>query len=110
MEAGTLAIVIEQLQRRGFTASFAASAAGLRVLGSDRTLRADELTIREYRRFEGESDPDDLAVVYAIEVADGTRGTLVDAFGVYADPAVGALLEKVPVRAGEPEPRPPGSR
>ena len=110
MEAGTLAIVVEQLQHRGYTASFAASAAGLRVLGSDRTLPAGALTIRGYRRFEGESDPDDLAVVYAIESTDGTRGTLVDAFGVYADPTVGALLDQVPVSTGQPEPELPASR
>jgi hypothetical protein len=35
---------------------------------------ADEVTIRGYQRFEGASDPDDMAIVYAIESLDGTRG------------------------------------
>jgi hypothetical protein len=53
--------------------------------------------IREVHRFEGESDPDDMSVVYAIEGKDGTRGVIVDAFGIYADPHVGALLKQVPI-------------
>jgi hypothetical protein len=53
------------------------------------------LTIRDYQRFEGVSDPDDMSIVYALESADGTRGALVDAFGVYASPAVAAVMERV---------------
>ena len=55
-------------------------------------------TIREFHRFEGVSDPDDMSIVYAIESRDGTRGTLVDAFGVYSNPAVSRVLERVPIR------------
>ena len=71
---------------------------GLRANEGGRTFKADELTIRGFYRFEGVSDPDDMAIVYAIESRDGTRGTLVDAFGVYANPAVGRILERVPIR------------
>ena len=39
-----------------------------------------------------------MSIVYAIESRDGTRGTLVDAFGVYSNPAVSAVLEGVPIR------------
>ena len=35
----------------------------------------------------------------AIESKGGVRGTLVDAFGVYADPAMSAVLNDVPIRA-----------
>jgi len=36
-----------------------------------------------------------MAIVYAIETVNGTRGTLVDAFGVYASPAISAFLDRV---------------
>ena len=39
-----------------------------------------------------------MSIVYAIESRDGTRGTLVDAFGVYSNPAVTRVLEHVPIR------------
>ena len=93
----TLTGALDDLARRGFRARFAAVADGLRAIEGGRTFKADELTIRGYYRFEGVSDPDDMSIVYAIESRDGTRGTLVDAFGAYADPAVGAALEHVPV-------------
>jgi hypothetical protein len=98
----TLTAALADLQRRGFTASFEAADGGLRVRETGRTYRAHELAIRESYRFEGVSDPDDLSVLYALEAVDGTRGTLVDAYGAYADPAVGRVLRDVPVRPGGP--------
>jgi hypothetical protein len=90
--------VLDALRRRGYVASFTATPEGLHLVGSSRTLRPEEVTIRAYHRFEGVSDPDDMSIVYAIEARDGTRGTLVDAFGVYASPAVAAVLDRVRIR------------
>ena len=39
-----------------------------------------------------------MSVVYAIEARDGTRGILVDAFGVYANPDLGVFLQNVKMR------------
>jgi hypothetical protein len=89
------AAALESLRAQGFTGSFVVTAGSLRLLDGSRAFSPDEVTIRGYRRFEGVSDPDDMSIVYAMEGADGTRGTLVDAFGVYASPAVAALLERV---------------
>jgi hypothetical protein len=86
---------LEVLRAQGFTASFVAGAGSLHLLGGGRTFRPDELAIRGYQRFEGVSDPDDMSIVYAIEATDGTKGTLVDAFGVYASPAVTAVMDQV---------------
>jgi len=44
------------------------------------------------------ADPDDESVVYAIESQNGIRGTLVDAFGPYANPGLGSFLQKVRIR------------
>jgi len=94
----TLASAVDDLARSGFREHFQAKAGRLVGLDSGKAFSAAELVIRSYRRFEGESDPDEMAIVYAIESLSGVRGTLVDAFGVYADPAVGVLLEGVPIR------------
>lgn len=95
---GTLVGTLADLAHRGFTAAFAVAGDGLRAAGTVRTFRPEDLTIREFHRFEGISDPDDMSIVYAIESRDGTRGTLVDAFGVYSNPAVTRVLEHVPIR------------
>ena len=93
----TLAGTLDDLARRGFTERFGVVGEGLRAVEGGKVFRAAELMIREYYRFEGISDPDDMSIVYAIESQDGTRGTLVDAFGVYSNPAVSALLKNVPI-------------
>jgi hypothetical protein len=88
---------IADLVRRGFTANLRVVPGGLRAATGE-TLRPRDLVIREVHRFEGVSDPDDMEILYAIESASGVRGTLADAFGVYADPATGAALQDVPIR------------
>lgn len=94
-EPGTVTAQLEELQRRGFGANFGVVGNAVQVLNGGKTFNAEKLAIREYHRFEGVSDPGDMSIVYAIESRDGTRGVLVDAFGVYANPAVGAVLRDV---------------
>jgi hypothetical protein len=97
IEPETLAHALDDLYRRGFTERFQAVEDGVRVIGTGATLRPSALVIHDYYRFEGVSDPDDMAIVYAIEDDHGLRGTLADAYGVYADPATGAALDDVPI-------------
>jgi hypothetical protein len=40
-----------------------------------------------------------MSILYALETRSGVRGTMADAFGVYADPLVGAFMDAVPIRA-----------
>jgi hypothetical protein len=89
---------IADLARRGFTADLRAVGGALRAAATGETLWPRDLVIREVYRFEGVSDPDDTEVLYAIESTSGVRGTLADAFGVYADPATGVALHDVPIR------------
>ncbi len=93
----TLTDALDDLTRRGFAEPFEIVSGELRALESGKTFKPEELMIREYHRFEGVSDPDDMSIVYAIESQSGTRGTLVDAFGVYSNPAVSAFLKDLPV-------------
>lgn len=95
MEPETLADVLDDLAARGFTEHFMPDDGRLRALESGCAVVARDVRIREYHRFEGVSDPDDMSIVYAIEVSDGIRGTLTDAFGVYADRRVVAFVKEV---------------
>jgi hypothetical protein len=91
----TLSEAIETLGRRGFTEHFGVRGDQLRGFESGKTFDANDVTIRGYDRFEGVSDPDDMAILYAIESSSGIHGTLVDAFGVYSNPAISAYLGRV---------------
>jgi hypothetical protein len=96
---GELAGVVDEMTRRGFAEDFRVVDGRLQVVGTGERLRPQDCVIVEFHRFEGISDPDDMAIVYGLETAGGARGTVVDAFGVYADPALSAVLRDVPIRA-----------
>src|SRR5215831_796479 len=93
----TLERVVDELSRRGYTEHFKAVEGGLQALGTGQRFEPKDLVIRGYYRFEGISDPDDMAIAYAIESRSGVRGILIDAFGVYADPTTAAALKNVPI-------------
>ena len=89
---------VQGLKERGFTDNLELAGNVLRAVGSERNYTATELTIIEHHRFEGASDPDDMAVVYGILAGDGARGIVVDAYGVYADPRLSEFLKNVKIR------------
>jgi hypothetical protein len=94
----SVAQALVELARRGFTANFEYLDGAFTAVDLGRSFAAEELTIVEHHRFEGASNPDDMAVVYAIESRDGIRGAVVDAFGAYANPKLGEFLGKVKIR------------
>jgi hypothetical protein len=103
IETDTLTKAIDEMRRRGFTAQFKVANERLRTVEGGPTFGADQVTILERRRFEGVSDPDDMAVLYGIETHTGLRGTLTDAFGTYADPEIGAFMRRVAGSGGTAE-------
>jgi len=91
---------LQDLARRGFKDSFTVDEKGLRNTATGNILHPDDVTIVEYHRFEGESNPDDTSVVYALECRDGSRGLVIDAYGIYADPLIGNFLKDVKLKEG----------
>ncbi len=62
--------------------------------------------LKKYIRFEGDSDPADMSILYAIETNDGDKGTYVDAFGTYGDQSpdtVSEFLQQVKIEDGHGE-------
>ena len=96
LEPRTLSAVLDHLKSRGFAEHFRVVDGGrLRAIGAGSTFAPSQVSITECHRFEGVSDPDDMAILYAIETRTGVRGTIADAFGVYADPSVGGFMQAV---------------
>ena len=42
--------------------------------------------------------PDDSSIIYAISSKDGLKGTLMDAYGVYADSLTTSMIDKLKIR------------
>ncbi|HSY61110.1 MAG TPA: hypothetical protein VK796_04495, partial [Cytophaga sp.] len=50
-----------------------------------RMYKPNQVSIVDFYRFEGNSDPEDNAILYAIEAISGERGLLIDAYGSEGD-------------------------
>jgi len=90
----TLATCMNKLVADGYTGNFKVDEKGLLAEG-DKHYKPDQVHIKNFFRFEGESDPADNSILYAIELADGTKGTLTDAYGSDNDPIIGEFIKKV---------------
>ncbi len=86
---------LAELEAQGYQADFKLEDGKLAVVDGDQSFSADELTIKEDFRFEGESNPDDLSILYAIEAQDGIKGTVVHAYGPDANDALSEFMKGV---------------
>lgn len=86
-EERSLIMVEQKLAKDGFTEDFRVADGRLHTFNSDTNTSygPEEVTIVDFYRFEGESDPDDMSILYALECADGTRGTISSAYGPSGD-------------------------
>lgn len=81
------------LDAQGFSASFSVVADGLTCTACDHQHTVATADVVGVFRFEGPSDPDEEAVVYALRCPIcGAGGTLVSAFGPGADPEISDRL------------------
>ena len=90
----TLAACINKLVADGYTGNFSVDEKGL-VTEGDKHYKPDQVHIKNFFRFEGASDPADSSILYAIELSDGTKGTLTDAYGSYDDALIGKFIKQV---------------
>lgn len=92
----TVTQAVSGLAERGYTANFNLSAGYLSAVDHEVNLDPHEFNIDEVHRFEGETDPGDEMVVYAISAdSRGIKGVLVNAFGVYSDQISDELMAKL---------------
>ncbi len=92
----TVTEAVNDLQRRGYDHDFRINRDCLFCDEKDTQLIPEEFEVDEVYRFEGESDPGDENVVYAISSSlKKLKGILVTAFGTYAEEISGDLLRKL---------------
>ncbi len=95
IEMKTMVSCLNSLLTQGFETQFKAVKNGLKSLATEKVYSAEEVQVLNFYRFEGESDPADNSIVYAIETKDGERGTLIDAYGPYSDTNVTKFMQMV---------------
>jgi hypothetical protein len=80
------------LMSRGYTANLSFDGDTIDDHVQDIHMLADDFEIDEFYRFEGDSNPDDMSIIYAVTSHKyNLKGILVNAFGVYADNSGSAI-------------------
>ena len=94
-EMKSLSTCLNKLVLDGYAEDFSAGERGLLSLQSERIYEPSQVHVVNFFRFEGASDPADNTILYVIETNDGIKGTLVDAYGSYADARVTSFMQEV---------------
>ena len=79
----------------GYKDHFAVDNGSLLNLDNHKHYTAKDVFLVDTFRFEGESNPDDMAILYVLENTDGAKGSLVNSYGTYGDEVIDAFMNDV---------------
>lgn len=98
-EMATLSQVINALSTQGYRLDFNLSSQQLGVKLNPLQESPESFQIDRSYRFEGESDPEDQAILYAISALDGSiKGILVDGYGTSSQEDWQAIVARLKKR------------
>ncbi len=95
----TLSETMIELRKEGYVEDFNLLQNCLECRNGQFKVFADEFKIDKYFRFEGQSNPSDQAILYAISSdKHKLKGVLVNAYGIYSEPVTDEILQKLDIR------------
>jgi hypothetical protein len=89
----TVTDAVNGLKQRGYTEDF--NLEENCIICHEKKFNPADFEITEVYRFEGNSDPSDEAVVYAIESKNGMKGVLVNGYGISSDAMSSEMVKKL---------------
>ena len=92
----TVTEAINGLRQRGFVTDFNLSANCLNS-NENKNHFPEDFEIKEVYRYEGNSDPADEAIVYGIESKLGTKGILVNGYGMSSETLTDEMVKKLKI-------------
>ena len=91
----TVSEAVNGLKKRGFTLDF--NLQENCIVCNDDKFNVEDFEIVEVHRFEGNTDPSDEAVVYAIQSVKGQNGVLVNGYGISAESIGSEMVKKLSI-------------
>lgn len=92
----TLLDILDELRSEGYVEDFNLRQNCLECRNGDFQFFHHEFQVDKYFRLEGETDPSEELVVYAISALhQPTKGILINNYGIYADPIASEMLDKL---------------
>lgn len=102
-EMNTLSQILNKLTVKDYDNEFRWTKDGFSC--NDKVYQPEDLTIVKTYRFEGESDPSDMSILYLIKANDGLIGYSIDAYGVYSnhddEEGYDNFIRRIPVKDNE---------
>lgn len=97
-EMKTVSELIELLRKNNYSSDFVIKNNKISSKSTGEMFEPEDVIIEVTYRYEGESDPSESAVVFAIRAKSGTKGILIDSYGAYSDPELANIIADIPVR------------
>ncbi|MGI8599969.1 MAG: hypothetical protein ACR2KB_12015 [Chitinophagaceae bacterium] len=89
--------LVKELEEKGYTDEYKIEKGQLLSFANNKKYKPKEVKAVNFYRFEGISNPDDMSILYVIETCDGRKGTLIDAYGTYADDSISEFIKTVEI-------------
>jgi hypothetical protein len=95
----TLSETMRELKEEGYTEDFNLQQNCLECRDGQFKLFAEDFKVDKFYRFEGDSNPSDAAILYAISSdKHQLKGILVNAYGIYSEPVTDEMVQKLDIR------------
>ncbi|MEZ5049154.1 MAG: phosphoribosylpyrophosphate synthetase [Saprospiraceae bacterium] len=76
---------LSDLAVRGYVHDFNLIEDGIHCKALNTNFNTEEFEVKEFYRFEGETNPDDSSILYAVVTHNGEKGVIVDGYGVSSE-------------------------
>ena len=94
----TLSEAVNNMQQQGYNYNFNIQGNVLRCNDKGIELKPEDFEIDKVFRFEGDTDPGDESILYAISSPTfDVKGLLVNAYGPYSDPVSDKIMSKLTI-------------
>lgn len=94
----TLSQTMNNLRDKGYNQDFNLLDDHLQNKNEDKTYSVENFEVDDYFRFEGMSNPADNSILFAITTSDGTKGLLVDGYGITSGQVSKHMLNKLKLK------------
>jgi len=95
----TLSGTMNELRKEGYVEDFNLRQNCLECRNGQFKVFAEDFKIDKYFRFEGQSNPSDQSILYAISSdKHKLKGVLVNAYGIYSEAVTDEMLKKLEIR------------
>lgn len=100
---GTLSQAINKLKlEEGYEHDFNLLDEKIELKSKEETFGVEDFDVDKVLRFEGMSNPDDNAILYAITTSKGYKGVLVDGYGISSGQVSKEMIEKLDLKENRP--------